>query len=209
MDEFPGRQAAVLSFSSAGANPQTVLSPGRMFHRSELRSMSLDGLLTPVFADAYTVTGTASTPAMRSHAVSLALPANLVNRAVLGRLTAAWIYGCGPAPSTISLLVDNGHRITALRPWSGCILHEVSLGPFDVIQFSGAAVTSPLRTAVDVALHVPSAQAVPVLLMLSADPVLKCPLTLIRDALESGCRIPHKTRALECVRWLLNHSGRL
>lgn len=43
----------------------------------------------------------------------------------------------------------------------GCILHEVRLGQLDVVSIGGLLVTSPLRTAVDVALHVEASRALP------------------------------------------------
>ncbi len=96
---------------SGSVPAEMVLSPGRNFTRAELRAMKLDGVLAAVFADAYTPATVPHAPALRARALALALPPNLVDRAVIGRLSAAWIYGCAPAPARISLLVDVGHRV--------------------------------------------------------------------------------------------------
>ncbi|MDQ6752608.1 MAG: hypothetical protein M3017_04135 [Actinomycetota bacterium] len=189
------------------APDETLLSPGRSFSRTELRAMSLDGVLAPVFADAYTQASLPHTPALRARAVALALPANLADRAVIGRLSAAWIYGCSAAPARISLLIDVGHRVAALRPWSGCILHEVSLGRFDAVSLAGTPVTTPLRTAVDLALHLDAESCLPALRAISRDASLGCPLGLIRQALKAGHRIPHKGAALERIRALMEEAG--
>lgn len=181
----------------------TVLSPGRSFSRAELRAMSLDGVLAPVYGDAYTPAACQHTPALRARAAALAMPAQLADRAVIGRLSAAWIYGCAAAPARISLLIDNGHRVRALRPWSGCVLHEVSLGRFDVVRLAGTPVTTALRTAVDLALHVDERQCLPALRAISRDAALNCPLGLIRQALEGSPRVPRKGAALERIRTLL------
>ena len=182
---------------------EMVLAPGRNFSRAELRAMRLDGVLAAVFGDAYTPASVPHTHILRARALALALPPNLVGRAVVGRFSAAWIYGCAPAPARISLLVDVGHRVGALRPWSGCIVHEVSLGRFDAANIAGISVTTPLRTAVDLALHGDAEAALPALAAITSDAKLGCPPGLVRQALEATHRVPHKAAALERIRALL------
>lgn len=165
--------------------------------------MFLDSILLPVFGDAYVLTGTAITPVLRGRALALATPANLAGRGIAGRLTAAWIYGCSGPGATITLLVDSAHRAGALQPGSGCTLHEVKLSRFDIAVIGTMPVTTPLRTAVDLAIHVPAVDALPALRALAADPALNCPLGLIRQALQSCQRVPHKQAALERIQSLL------
>ncbi|MBG0741608.1 hypothetical protein IV500_19810 [Paeniglutamicibacter antarcticus] len=181
----------------------TVFSPGRHFSRTTLQSMCLDSILVPVFRDSYIPAGTAITPALRGRAMALATPANLAGRGIAGRLSAAWIYGCSGPGAVISLLVDSGHRAGALLPGSGCTLHEVKLSRFDVAVVGSMPVTTPLRTAVDLAVHVPAVDALPALRTLAADPALNCPLGLIRQALQSCHRVPHKQAALALIQSLL------
>ena len=59
----------------------------------------------------------------------------------------------------MALLVDANRRISSLRAIRGCTFHEVRLGPFDVVSLGGLMVSSPLRTAVDIALHVDAERA--------------------------------------------------
>jgi hypothetical protein len=60
----------------------------------------------------------------------------------------------------------------------------------------GLMVSSPLRTAVDVALHVEADRAVPALRALLARPELGVRLRLLRVAVEASPRVPHKRAAL-------------
>ena len=57
-------------------------------------------------------------------------------------------------------------------------------------------VSSPLRTAVDVALHVDAERAVPALKALLSRPELGVRLRLLRLAVDASPRVPHKRAAL-------------
>ena len=57
-------------------------------------------------------------------------------------------------------------------------------------------VSSPLRTAVDVALHVEAERAVPALKALLSRPELDVRLRLLRLAIDASPRMPHKRAAL-------------
>jgi hypothetical protein len=187
------------------ANP-VVLVPGYHFSGAELQAMALDGVLVRIHGQAYAPTTQKCSPAVRARAAALTLPAPFVERVVLGRLTAAWVHGCAPDPELLSLLVDWRRRTTALPPWSGCILHEVALGPHDVVPVAGVPVTSALRTAYDVALQVPQAQALPVLAALFREALPGEALQLVRQAVAAGHRLPHKAAALATLD-VLDRSG--
>lgn len=186
---------------SSGNDPAApvVLVPGYHFSAAELQAMALDGVLVRIHGQAYGPAAQEQGPAARALAAALSLPAPFVERVVLGRLTAAWVHGCAPDPGRLALLVDCRRRTTSLPPWSGCVLHEVALGPRDVVHVAGVPVTSALRTAYDVALQVPQAQALPVLAALFRDPVLECPLPLVRQAIAAASRLPHKASALAAL----------
>ncbi|MDD1477451.1 hypothetical protein [Arthrobacter sp. H16F315] len=111
-------------------------------------------------------------------------------------MTAAWIYGCATEPDRLALLVDTKRRISSLRSARGCTFHEVRLGPFDVVSLGGLLVSSPLRTAVDIALHVDAERAVPALRALLANPDLGLQPRLLLRAVEASPRLPHKKEAL-------------
>ena len=118
-------------------------------------------------------------------------------RVVAGRMTAAWIYGCAPEPDRLALLVDAKRRVSSLRNTRGCTLHEVKLGPLDVVSLGGLMVSSPLRTALDIALHVDAGRAIPALAGLLARPQQDVRLRLLVLAIEATPRVPHKRAALE------------
>ena len=118
-------------------------------------------------------------------------------------MTAAWIYGCARRPDRLALLVDANRRISSLRSTRGCTFHEVRLGPLDVVSLGGLMVSSPLRTAVDIALHVEAERALPALAALLARPELEVRLRLLLLAVEASPRVPHKKAAMEKLTALL------
>lgn len=174
-----------------------LYSPGKPFAGPELQSLAADGLLARFHQHGYTLPGTPASPQLRARAAAGNVPAAIRQRVVAGRMTAAWIYGCAAEPDRLALLVDAKRRVSSLRNTRGCTLHEVKLGPFDVISLGGLMVSSPLRTALDIALHVEPERAVPALAELLARPQQDVKLRLLVRAIEATPRIPHKRNALE------------
>ncbi|MDQ0240705.1 type IV toxin-antitoxin system AbiEi family antitoxin [Arthrobacter bambusae] len=175
---------------------QELYAPSPQFTWAELQSMATDGVLTPLYEKSFTPSGLDVTPRLRARAAALVVPDRIRRKVIAGRMTAAWIYGCADAPERLSLLVDAKHRISSLRSARGCILHEVRLGQLDVVSIGGLLVTSPLRTAVDVALHVEASRALPALRMLLSRDELGVRLRLLTLAVEASTRVPHKKAAL-------------
>ncbi|WAP53084.1 hypothetical protein OL239_08400 [Arthrobacter sp. ATA002] len=161
--------------------------------------MAADGLLKQVYAHTYVRWDIEPDPVCRALAAGHCMTERLRERTVLGRFTAAWIYGCAPAPRQLQLLVDHARRTTALPPFTAAVLHEVQLGPAEGMDIAGVTVTTPLRTAVDIARHGTGRPAVDAVLALGTDPVLRCPLGDVRSHLESQVRLPGKAAALQCV----------
>lgn len=174
-----------------------LYAPGSLFSWPELQSMASDGVLTQVYQRGYATPGTATSAQLRARAAALAVPPAIRQRVVAGRMTAAWIYGCALEPDRLALLVDTKRRISSLRSTRGCTLHEVRLGPCDVVSLGGLMVSSPMRTALDVALHVEAERAIPALRELLARPELNVRLRLLTLAVEATPRVPHKKAALE------------
>jgi hypothetical protein len=170
-----------------------------VFSWPELQAMATDGVLAQLYQRGYTLPGTATTPQLRARAASFAVPPAIRQRVVAGRMTAAWIYGCADEPDRLALLVDATRRISSLRSTRGCTLHEVRLGPFDVVSLGGLMVSSPLRTAMDIALHVDTERALPALRKMLAKPELDVRLRLLMLAVEATPRVPHKKAALEVL----------
>jgi hypothetical protein len=174
-----------------------LYAPGMPFAAPELQSLAADGLLERFHQHGYMVPGAAASPQLRARAAAVAVPASVRQRVVAGRMTAAWIYGCAGEPDRLALLVDTKRRVSSLRNTRGCTLHEVKLGPFDVVSLGGLMVSSPLRTALDVALHVEPERAIPTLEGLLARPQNDVRLRLLVLAIEASPRVPHKRAALE------------
>ncbi|WP_181037508.1 type IV toxin-antitoxin system AbiEi family antitoxin [Arthrobacter sp. ZGTC412] len=174
-----------------------LYAPGMPFASPELQSLASDGLLERFHQHGYTVPGAKASPQLRARAAAGAVPAAVRQRVVAGRMTAAWIYGCAGEPDRLALLVDAKRRVSSLRNTKGCTLHEVKLGPFDVVSLGGLMVSSPLRTALDVALHVEADRAIPTLEGLLARPQNDVRLRLLVLAIEASPRVPHKKAALE------------
>jgi hypothetical protein len=158
--------------------------------------MAADGVLTQLYQRGYLPPGAPASPQLRARAAALAVAPAIRQRVVAGRMTAAWIYGCAAEPDCLALLVDANRRISSLRSVRGCTFHEVRLGPCDVVSIGGLMVSSPLRTALDIALHVDAERAVPALKALLARPELGVRLRLLRLAVDASPRIPHRRAAL-------------
>lgn len=199
----PGRaspRTSVPLASGASDSPGHFLdlyAPGQLFSSPELQSMAADGVLTQLHQHGYTVPGVEASPQLRARAAANAVPPAIRQRVVAGRMTAAWIYGCAREPDRMALLVDAKRRISSLRATRGCTLHEVRLGPFDVVSLGGLMVSSPLRTALDIALHVDAERAVPALRQLLERPELDVRVRLLVLAVEASPRLPHKKAALD------------
>jgi hypothetical protein len=204
MVPLPGTGASPTEASSPPRfAPQELYTPGLPFSWPELQAMASDGVLAQLYQRGYVPPGARSTPQLRARAAACAIPPAIRQRVVAGRMTAAWIYGCAREPDRLALLVDANRRISSLRSTRGCTLHEVRLGPFDVVSLGGLMVSSPLRTAVDIALHVEAERALPALCALLACPELEVRPRLLRLAVEASPRMPHKKAALAKLAALL------
>ncbi|GAA1338385.1 hypothetical protein [Arthrobacter roseus] len=177
-----------------------MFTAGAVFSYPELQAMAMDGLLRRVYGKSYLMTGTAESPALRALSALNALPPTLRDRATLGRGTAAWVLDCAGAPDKLSILTDRRRRTSALRPFSDAVMHEVALGPLDVVTIGGVRVTTPMRTAMDIALHGNDATCGETLRRLGLHPQLGCSLKRVSLMLETVSRAPGKSRALARLR---------
>lgn len=183
--------------SSAGQ--ALVLRPGHPFSSAELAAMVSDGLLTKVLLDAHVPVGTALTRSTKLHVLRAIIPPHLQRRGVLGRLGAAWFYDCAVVPDPLPILVAKEARTTTTLPL-GFSLHQTAFGAFDRVVHEDLAVTSPLRTSVDVALHVPGTHGSRALHWLMASPHLHCPPELVLAALDAVGKKPGRRSAVARVR---------
>ncbi|MHA7238872.1 hypothetical protein [Arthrobacter sp. TMS1-12-1] len=194
-ERYPG--AARRPVTSTGG---ALFHAGDIFTSAELQAMRLEGLVRLVIGESYLRSDFREDPPIRSRAAARCVPRSVRPRVALGRTCAAWIYGCAPPPAVISLVTDHRRRTTALPPFSMAVMHQVALGPFDVNLVGGVPVTTPLRTALDIAVHGEDREAVAILRAIGRDRELDCPLRLVEAALVNASRVPGKTRALSRVR---------
>ena len=135
---------------------------GPVLHRTEVSSLEWagllrDGLLAPVWGGAARVTACVEDPAVRVAALARLVP----ERGVVGRATAVWVHAGGPAPVRADVLVQT--RARRPDPHPDRRTHEADLTDADVETIAGVRVTTPLRTALDVARWLPAAQSLPLL----------------------------------------------
>ena len=129
---------------------------------AELYGARLDGQVFQV-ADSWCVIDEIDGCGARAVAASRLVPP----RAIAERLTAAWIYGCAPEPLRHQFCVLIGARTTAV--WSPRVqLREIVRSPDDLRTVSGVRVTTPLRTAVDLARYAPPSASAPAVAALLA-----------------------------------------
>lgn len=193
-----------LAINSTGG---VLFHGGALFSHAELQAMRLDGLMVHVCGVSYVRTDQPSTPAIRAQSAINAVPGSLHRRVALARQSAAWVYGCAPAPAVVSVVTDHRRRTTALPAFSEAVMHQVTLGPCDLQTVGGVGVTSPLRTALDVAIHGHDSWSIQALKSIAAAPELRCPLHLVALSLENSARVPGKSRALNRLREAMRVSG--
>jgi hypothetical protein len=113
---------------------------------AELHAMRLDGQLFAL-AGAWCPVDAPDIPELRARAIHSGRSPRLVAEL----RTAAWIWGAVDAPpSPVELCADVRAR-ARVRPGADAMVREVVLPEDDVVRFGTATVTTPLRTAVDLA----------------------------------------------------------
>ncbi|MGW6005856.1 hypothetical protein ACWFNS_17315 [Oerskovia enterophila] len=156
------------------------------------------GALVQVRGDVAVRPTTSLTPAVRAASLAHLVP----ERTVVGGLSAAWVHGGTPAPTTVEVIHPLGvHRPP---PLPGRAPRQSALLRTEAALLGGVLVTTVERTALDLAcLHDPRASG-PVLLAL----VTRCGLDLdaVRDALDLRSR---RTGAPRARRVLGTLSGRV
>ncbi|RKQ36341.1 type IV toxin-antitoxin system AbiEi family antitoxin [Kocuria tytonis] len=177
----------------------SVFLPGHPFSRAELHAMTVDGVLRRELLEAHVHAWQPATEALRVAVLSRVIPGHLQRRGVIGRMGAAWFYRCAPEPFPVPVLVDKGARTTASVPL-GIVLHQTSFAPRDLVVHQGITLTTPRRTALDLALHVPGPAGDAALLALLSATRPGCrPQDVVRD-LETMPKTPGRRAALGRVR---------
>ncbi len=172
-----------------------VLRPGPGLSAGELASLRADGLVVAVAGGVHLVADLAGDPAARARALAELLP----SRAVAAGGAAAWVHGAGPPADPVDALLPPGAGPSATGV-PGLRVRCAALEAADVVRVGGVAVTSPTRTASDLA-RSDDAGAVPrlrALLARGVDP---------GDVLASLAGRRHATRARLVVAAALEPAG--
>lgn len=140
---------------------RTLVRPADVGGPAAWQALVRDGVLVRVRGDVAAPSWVPPTPELRARALAPAVPA----RAVVAGATAAWVH-CGFADGEVLHLayVPGTHRPHA---WSGARVRSAPGIVGDSRPVGGVPVATPVRTAVDVALHLPPDDAVPVLVALA------------------------------------------
>lgn len=85
-----------------------------------------------------------------AHHRALVVHAGLPERVIAEQHSAAWIWGAAPPPSRHEVCVAIGARARIADPRSTAV-REVVITPAEITEVAGLAVTTPLRTALDLA----------------------------------------------------------
>lgn len=164
--------------------------------RDDLAAALLGGICSPRLLPV--------TRVQRAEAIRALVPAAVLEHAVLHRTTAAWFLSCCPAPARLHLMVHRQRRTTTRPvdpqhdslPWEvRQLVHE----PQDVDRIHGLRVTTPLRTAADLACWEDST-AMPALEQLLEAPHLGVEPQAVMDLLRHRSRLPDRRRGMVALR---------
>jgi len=156
---------------------------------AELHALRLDGQLTALDECFIPVDQPAG---LAERARSLALYCD--GRLIVEQHSAAWIWGALPQPPTRhELCASIGARSRSVHP-RRLLVREVIIGEADWVEVAGVRVTTPLRTAVDLARFAESFDLVLVKRLLT-DAGLTVQHCI--DELQSRRNLPRKKIALE------------
>jgi len=155
---------------------------GGVTTHSQLRSR-----YTRVFRDVYVLEGTELTPTLRAHAAWLWSR----RRGVIAGFSAAALHGSRwiDATRAVDIIHDNRHPLAGLQIWSDRLASD----EVDIVD--GTAVTTPARTALDLACWYPTTTAVAALDDLVRVTELKMPDVELLTARYRGRRGIERARA--------------
>lgn len=136
---------------------------GSPFTRSQLGSdtawdaLRRDGDLVEVRDGWAVAAGTPVTPSTRAASLGGTVPRDVV----VGRATAAWVHTGFPRPGRVCVLYSPG----GYRPRSGPLLEvaQATVRPWELERVGALTLTSPVRTALDVATWCPEDEVQPIL----------------------------------------------
>ncbi|MFD6134032.1 hypothetical protein [Isoptericola sp. NPDC056618] len=186
----PRRLGDLLAAPGRPSGP--LVRPADVGGRAAWDVLVRDGSLEAVRDDAAVVAGTTVTPVLRAVLLAGSLPAGAV---AAGR-TAAWVHAGGRAGTRSAEHLDVAYAAGGHRPelWGAGLVWQAPMLRGDVVELAGVRVTAPLRTVVDVAVHVPGEEDAA---RLARDVADSCGLALPDAAalLERRARVVGRPRA--------------
>jgi len=141
------------SYAAPPLAASMIVTPGDVGGTVAFDTLVREGSLVLVHGRCAVPADVPVTPRIRM----LALAPHLPPRTVVGRASAAWVYLGGVAGQRVTVLYPpNCHR-----PHPGPLVasHQAVLRDDEVVRLGGVAVTTPARTAADVALFTPEIEA--------------------------------------------------
>lgn len=198
-----GRDPLNAGHPATGALAGALTLVDEPFTLNELQAMRLRGVLREVLPGAYVSTALGDTSSTRAQVAAAVAAERLGQQGALCRRTAAWVYGCAPMPGELEVVVPRYHR--PCPPTARMVL-RMSEGIVDeeqICTLGGVNVTSPLRTAMDVAFNSELEQAFTILRSIRAEPRLHCDYPRMLEQVEQSVRRPGRLRALAIVRRLM------
>ncbi|KQR22062.1 hypothetical protein ASF79_07085 [Agreia sp. Leaf335] len=159
---------------------------------SELWAACRDGELVPLSSSAFVFADVPQTPVVRA----LAVRPVLARRTIIERHSAAWVHGALTTPPRLhTIAVRYANRSSASRRLA--IVREVALRPGDTMSIGGIEVTTPLRTAIDLArdrAFDAQRDSAVIARLLASSGLPQC-----RSYFEAARNLPHKARALDRI----------
>lgn len=142
---------------------------------------------TALHPDVYVANGAPRTLAVKTHAAALWVPGSIVaGRAAAGLHGVSWVDENTPVE-----LIG-----TSRRPRKGVVVRQERIDPDEIVRIGELAVTSPERTALDLARHLARVQAVAYLDALIASTGVRTPDVLELAAHYYGARGVRRARAM-------------
>lgn len=116
------------------------------FSETELGALRLDGSVYPL-GDSYCMIDEVSDVHLRATSLSPILPPRLI----AARFSAAWIWGAIPMAPPRPQVCAAAHARRRPPTMARVSVHESVIDARDIVSVAGVGVTSPLRTAIDIA----------------------------------------------------------
>jgi hypothetical protein len=115
----------------------------------EYRSLEREGLVRTILGDdIYVASHITDCPSTRARAIHVLIPEAVLALCTVAGPAAAWVMLGGAQPTQIDVLVPPRVRRRADPP---VVLHQSALPPEHVMSYADLALTTPIRTAVDLA----------------------------------------------------------